>query len=214
VGRVRLGSLARTRPIDPDYGFSRGTPVDRYYIDLFLTGHAREVRGRVLEIGDDAYTRKFGGERVTKSDVLHVEGSQPGATIVGDLADAPQIDEDAFDCVICVQTLAYVYDVRAAIATLKRVLKPGGTLLVTTAGIAKIGRPESDAWGDYWRLTADSAKRLFEEAGFESVEVTTYGNVLAATAMLHGIAAEEIGAKKLDDRDPDFEVTVAIRARA
>ena len=44
------------------------------------------------------------------------------------------------------------------------------------------------------------------------MQVQSYGNVLAATAMLHGLAAEEVGARKLDDRDRDFEVLIGVSA--
>src|ERR687895_460818 len=64
VGSLRLGSLRRVTPISRNYGFDRGTPIDRHYIERFLTRHAGDVRGRVLEVGDDEYTRRFGGERV------------------------------------------------------------------------------------------------------------------------------------------------------
>lgn len=62
---------------------SRGQPVDRHYIERFLSAHASDVRGAVLEVGDNEYTRRFGGERVTTSDVLHVETGHPGATMAG-----------------------------------------------------------------------------------------------------------------------------------
>jgi SAM-dependent methyltransferase len=212
VGRVRLGGLDRTRPVDADYGWARGTPVDRFYIDDFLTTHVRDVRGRVLEVGGDDYTRRFGGDRVTRSDVLHAPPGSAQATVVADLADAPGIAGASFDCVIATQTLTYVYDVAAAVATLRRILAPGGVALVTLPGIAKIARHEAELYGDYWRFTTDSATRLFGE--FEEVDVRAYGNVLAATAMLHGLAAEEIGARRLDDRDPDYEVLIGVRARA
>src|SRR5215203_4909822 len=84
VGRVRLGSLKRTRPISRNYGWERGTPIDRFYIDRFLTRHATDITGRVLEIGDDEYTRGYGADRVTKSDVLHASEGNPSATIVAD----------------------------------------------------------------------------------------------------------------------------------
>ncbi|MEA2480405.1 MAG: hypothetical protein QOJ07_2327 [Thermoleophilaceae bacterium] len=217
VGHVRLGSLARTRPISRNYGWERGTPIDRYYIDRFLTAHVRDVRGRVLEIGDDEYTRRYGGDAVTSSDVLHASPGNPQATIVADLADAPEIADAAFDCVICTQTLLLIYDLPAAIATLRRILAPGGVVLVTLPGVSRICREEADEWGDYWRFTSDSARRLFgdEESAFGAgeAEVTAYGNVLAATAMLHGLAAEEVGARRLDDRDRDFEVLIGVRAR-
>ena len=54
---------------------------------------------------------------------MATEGN-PQATIVGDLTDAPHIPSDAFDCAIVTQTLQFVYDVRAALATLHRVLRP------------------------------------------------------------------------------------------
>jgi SAM-dependent methyltransferase len=214
VGRVRLGSLKRTRPISRSYGFERGTPVDRYYIDRFLTGYAADVRGRVLEIGDDEYTRRFGGTSVEQSDVLHASPGNPQATIVADLADAPAIPDASFDCVICTQTLLLIYDLQAAVATLRRILAPGGVALITVPGVSRICREEADEWGDYWRFTSDSAQRLLgDEFGPDNVQVDAYGNVLAATAMLHGLAAEEVGRKRLDDRDRDFEVIVGVRAQ-
>jgi SAM-dependent methyltransferase len=214
VRGVRLGSLKRTRPISRNYGWERGTPIDRFYIDAFLKQHSRHIRGRVLEIGDDEYTRRHGGTAVTGSDVLHAGEGNPRATIVADLADAPQIADASFDCVICTQTLLLIYDVQAAVRTLRRILAPGGSALVTVPGVSRICRDEADEWGDYWRFTTDSAARLFaDEFGAENVQTQAYGNVLAATAMLHGLAAEEIGARRLNDVDRDFEVLIGVRAR-
>ena len=214
VGGVRLGSLGRTRPISRNYGWERGTPVDRFYIDAFLRKHARYVRGGVLEVGDDEYTRRYGGTAVAKSDVLHAGPGNPQATIVADLADAPEIEDESFDCVICTQTLLLIYDVKAAVRTLQRILAPGGTALVTVPGVSRICRDEADEWGDYWRFTSDSATRLFaDEFGAEHVKAEAYGNVLAATAMLHGLAAEEVGTERLSDRDRDFEVLIGVSAR-
>ena len=214
VGRVRLGSLKRTTPISRNYGWERGTPIDRFYIDAFLTQHAGQITGRVLEIGDDEYTRRYGGDRVTHSDVLHAAEGNPSATIVADLADAPQIADASFDCVICTQTLLLIYDVPKAVATIHRILEPGGTALITVPGVSRICREEADEWGDYWRFTSDSATRLFaDEFGAQNTTTTAYGNVLTATAMLHGLAAEDLKPKQLDDRDRDFEVLIGVRAR-
>src|SRR4051812_30494715 len=213
VGGVRLGSLKRTRPISRNYGWERGTPIDRFYIERFLSLHAGDITGRVLEIGDDEYTRRY-GTSVTHSDVLHASPGHPQATIVADLADAPEIEDATFDCVICTQTLLLIYDVEQAVATLHRILKPGGTALVTVPGVSRICREEADEWGDYWRFTSDSATRLFsDEFGSDNVTTTAYGNVLTATAMLHGLAAEDLTSKQLDTRDRDFEVLIGVRAR-
>jgi glycosyltransferase involved in cell wall biosynthesis/SAM-dependent methyltransferase len=213
VGRVRLGSLRRRTPISRAWGYDRGLPVDRYYIERFLAAHAPDIRGRVLEIGDDTYTRRFGGQRVSRSDVLHVSESGPPVTIVADLCDAEQIPSDSFDCIIITQTLPFIYDVAAAIATLERILKPGGVVLATVSGISKVSRHDMDHWGHFWHFTSLSARRRFEEA-FSSgqVHVATYGNVLASIAFLHGMAAAELSQADLDYHDPDYELAIGIRA--
>ena len=213
VGWVSFGGLRRMSPISRSYGFDRGLPIDRYYIERFLTAHASDIRGRVLEIADDSYTRKFGGGRVTQSDVLHVVAGNPKATIIADLTCADHILSEAFDCAVVTQTLHLIYDIRAAIRTLRRILKPGGALLTTFPGIVHISRYDKDRWGDYWRFTTVSAQRLFEEVFPAShVTVETYGNLLSATALLHGLASEELRQEELDCCDPQYQVLLAVRA--
>lgn len=213
VGRVRYGSLRRTTPISRLFGFERGLSIDRYYIEQFVSTYASDVQGRVLEIADNGYTQKFGGSRVTQSDVLYVTEGNPQATIVADLTNAPHIPSDCFDCIIFTQTLLVIYEVRAAIRTLYRILKPGGVLLATFPGISQISRYDMDRWGDYWRFTSLSARRLFEETfPKEKVTVKAYGNVLSAVAFLHGLAVEDLKSQELDYRDQDYEVTITVRA--
>jgi ubiquinone/menaquinone biosynthesis C-methylase UbiE len=42
----------------------------------------------------------------------------------------PNIDSDCFDIVVCEQVLEHVHDVEGGLATLYRMIKPGGTLVV------------------------------------------------------------------------------------
>jgi glycosyltransferase involved in cell wall biosynthesis len=212
VGLVSFGSLRRMTPISRVFGFDRGTPVDRYYIEGFLSRNASDLRGRALEVGDDSYTRRFGGARVTQKDVLHVSAENPNATIVADLVNADHIPSDSFDCIILTQTLHLIYDVRAALATLYRILKPGGVLLTTFPGITQIDHFD---WGSswYWAFTTLSARRLFGEVFLDSnFRVESHGNVFAATAFLHGIALEELSSAELDYNDPDYQVLITVRA--
>lgn len=214
VGRVRFGNLRRLTPLCPRWGFGRGRPVDRYYIERFLESHRADIRGRVLEVGSDAYTRTFGGERVERRDVLHVAENGPGVTIIGDLAGGAGIPSDTFDCVILTQTLQCIFDAAAAARTVHRALRPGGVALVTVPGISKISRYDMDRWGYYWSFTTRSARRLFEDAfpGGE-VSVAAHGNVLAAAAFLYGLAAEDLRPAELDHADPDYELLITVRAR-
>lgn len=208
----RLGDLRRLTPIDPNWGFERGRPLDRVYIERFLEQHRADIRDRVLEVGGSKYTRRF-GSGVTRVDVLDVRSGNPRATIVGDLADAAHIPAAAFDCVILTQVLQFVYDVRAALATAARILAPSGVLLATVPGITKIAPGEDDAFGDWWRFTARSARRLAEEAfGEGNVAVCSYGNVLTAAAFLYGLAESDLRPDEISAHDPAFEVVVALRA--
>jgi SAM-dependent methyltransferase len=212
VGWVNFGGLRRLTPISREFGYDRGTPIDRYYIESFLDRNADKIQGRVLEIGENTYTYRFGGNRVTQSDVLHVVEGNPQATFVGDLTKADCIPSDAFDCVIITQTLQVIYDVRAALATIYRILKPGGVVLATFPGISQIVKCD---WGDnwYWGFTTQSAKLLFSEVfAKENVQVEVHGNVLSAIAFLQGIAVEELRQSELDYQDNEYEVLIAVKA--
>jgi SAM-dependent methyltransferase len=208
----KLGDLRRLTPIDPNWGFERGTPIDRVYVERFVSSHSADIRGRVLEIAAPDYTNRF-GRGVERVDILMATEGNPQATIVGDLTHAPQIPSDSFDCAIVTQTLQFIYDVRAALATLHRILAPGGVLLATVPGLTKISALEDSEFGEWWHYTGRSARRLAEEAfGTGNVEVATYGNVLAAAGFLYGLAASDLKPEELDAHDPLYELAIGLRA--
>ena len=211
-GKVRFGDLRRLAPISREFGFDRGVPIDRYYVEGFLARHAADIRGHVLEVGDDSYMCRFGGERVLKKDILHVAEGNPAATIVADLARADHIPSNLFDCIILTQTLHLVYNVDAALQTLRRILKPGGVLLATFPGISQVSIDEwSECW--YWSFTQHSAHRMFEKAfPADHLKIQSYGNVLAATAFLQGLAVDELDPEELDHSDPQYQTLITVRA--
>jgi SAM-dependent methyltransferase len=207
---ARLGVLRRTRPLSDFWGFDRGTPVDRHYIESFLAEHRADVRGRVLEVQDSGYTDRF-GTRVERRDVLDIDARNPRATIVADLAAADGIPEDAFDCFIFTQTLHLIYDFRTALGHAHRLLRPGGVLLATVPAVSRVSR--GAAASDYWRFTPAAAGTLIGEVfGPERITVQSYGNVLTAVAFLSGMAREELSRRDLDARDDHFPVIVGVRA--
>ncbi len=212
---VSWHDLRRLEPIDRRFGMSRGTPVDRYYIERFLAAHRASVHGAVLEVGDARYTSMYGGNRVTRSAVLHADDENPKAEIVGDLSRGLSGHEGSFDCVILTQVLPFLFDVRAAALTTRTLCRAGGTALVTLPGVSQISRYDMERWGDYWRFTPLSAQRVFADSfGADNVEVVAYGNVLTSVALLHGIAAEELTEEELSSFDADYPVTIGVVARA
>ncbi len=215
VGSVDFGGLRRLSPISAVFGQDRDLlTIERYYIEQFLARHSADIKGRVLEMGDPGYTRKFGGDKVTREDVLHYVEGNPQATIVADLTDAPHIADDSFDCIIITQTLQMIYEVDKAIATLHRILKPGGVVLCTSHGMSRVARREGvDDWGEYWHFTSQSKKRLFGAVfGAENVEVAAVGNVFTCICNLHGLGASEVDALELETHDPNYELLLLVRA--
>ena len=225
MGKIRriVGSLfrrpidfsdqLRTEPISRKFGFDRGCPIDRYYIDSFLKQNQNLITGSVLEIAESTYSKQFGDD-IASYEVLHYDDSNKKATIVGDLTKPETLPKERIDCFICTQTLNFIFDVPKAIEGSYKVLKQGGTLLCTVSGISQISRYDMDRWGDYWRFTDLSIRKLMESVfGEGNVEIVTFGNALAATAFLQGLAIDDLpDTSLLDKKDLDYQITIGIKA--
>jgi len=209
---IDFGDLRRTTPVARNWGYERGTPIDRHYIERFLEAHAADIRGTVLEVQEPDYTKRFGGDRVMRSDVIDLNASNPLATIVSDLRSAANIASDTYDCVILTQTLHVVDDMRAVIAECARILKPDGVLLVTLPCASRVCLEYGDE-GDFWRVTEAGARRLFSEwFPGDALEVRARGNVLVNAAFLYGLACHELNAAEFDADDPYYPLLVTVRA--
>ena len=225
MGKIRriVGSLfrrpidfsdqLRTEPISRKFGFDRGCPIDRYYIDSFLKQNQNLITGSVLEIAESTYSKQFGHD-IASDEVLHYDDSNKKATIVGYFTKPETLPKERIDCFICTQTLNFIFDVPKAIEGSYKVLKQGGTLLCTVSGISQISRYDMDRWGDYWRFTDLSIRKLMESVfGEGNVEIVTFGNALAATAFLQGLAIDDLpDTSLLDKKDLDYQITIGIKA--
>ena len=197
------GNMRRTTPFSRDWGFERGVPIDRVYIDEFLTRHAADIAGHVLEVKDSTYTMRFGGERVIRAHVVDIDAHNPRATVVCDLAAPAALRGFEFDCIILTQTLHLVPDASRAVANCYAALKPGGTLLITVPVITKACDPSQDLW----RFTPSGLLHVLREACPDAaIEVGGFGNVLASISSLMGLAAHELDVGELDVDDAEFHI--------
>lgn len=210
---VNFNDELRTEPISRKLGFDRECPIDRYYINSFLKQNQSLITGSVLEIAESTYSKQFGHD-ISSYEVLHYDDSNKKATIVGDLTKPETLPRERIDCFICTQTLNFIFDVPKAIEGSYKVLKQGGTLLCTVSGISQISRYDMDRWGDYWRFTDLSIRKLMESVfGEGNVEIVTFGNALAATAFLQGLAIDDLpDTSLLDKKDLDYQITIGIKA--
>jgi hypothetical protein len=200
-------------PFSRKYGMPIGTPVDRLYIESFLERNASDIRGAVLEVLDPSYTHRFGGESVTRADVLDASPDAPQTTVRGNLETGEGLSTETYDCFICTQTLSLIYDVKGALGHARSLLRPDGVLLVSVPGISQQADPDAEEFPDYWRFTKRSLRRLLEdEFGPAQVQVEAHGTVAVAASFLYGIPADQVDPSLLTPHDPDYEMVICGRA--
>jgi SAM-dependent methyltransferase len=208
----RWGNLRRLRPFSDRYGFDRGLPVDRFYIEAFLARHAADVRGRVLEVKDSSYTVRFGGSSVSESDVLDIDPNNVDATVVADLCDDGSLPAARFDCFVLTQTIHLLSDVHTGLRNAWQTLAPGGVLLLTAPTLARVDHHLTEI--DFWRFTPRGLERMLAETCPDAdAAVESSGNLVAAIAFLAGLAAHELRADELAYADPYFPILACARVR-
>lgn len=208
---VRWGNTRRLEPFSHRFGFDRGTPIDRYYMGGFLAAHAGGIRGVVGEVAEPQYAVRFGGADVQAIEVIDLDPRNPHATLVGDLAEPDALPPCAFDSLIVTQTLQYLASPETALRGFGRAMRPGATLLGAVPALTPHDLHEPSST-DYWRFWPAGVEALLARALPQStVTVVSYGNLLAATAFLHGISAEELSHAELDHVDDRFPVVVCFR---
>ena len=199
------GNLRRTHPFSDHYGFDRGTPIDRYYVLKFMEKYREHIAGDVLEIQGTAYTQVC-GHNVRRSDSIDID-PQHGTTFVCDLAASERVlASNAYDCFLLPNTLNHLKDPVASLQQALRVIRPGGTILATAPTLT----PLTPDFSEYQRFTVAGLREIGQRAWpGQKFAAESYGNVLAATAALMGLAGEELMASELEVNDPRYPVLLA-----
>jgi hypothetical protein len=208
---VNWYNLRSTIPISSIFGLDRGTPIDRVYIEYFLEQNKRFIKGNVMEIGENTYTKKF-GSLDCNSLVFHFDKTNKEADIIGDLTNYKDLPKNKVDCFIITQTLNFIYDYKSAIIGINRMLKKNGVALITVAGLVNISKYDYERWGDFYRFTDLTIKKsLGDMFGEENIEVETYGNLLTVTSLLHGISSEELSKDELYYKDTNYQLIITAK---
>jgi SAM-dependent methyltransferase len=203
---VRWGNTRRLRPFSGHYGYDRGTPVDRYYIERFLAAHADRIHGNVLEVKDAAYTRRFGNG--VSCHVVDIDRSNPEATLHADLNTRGSLPDNLFDCVILTQTLQFLAPEKA-LGNIWASVVPGGTLLLTVPSLGRLD--PHDRATDRWRWTPNGLAELLGRVGIPA-QVSGYGNLLACVSALWGLSVQDLSAEELNVIDPCFPLIACASA--
>jgi SAM-dependent methyltransferase len=210
IRRPKFTYLLRppTKPISNCHGFDRGTPVDRHYIEAFLEENSSLIRGLCLEVTDAGYTRRFGRE-VQRVDVLDINPGNKQANIICDLRRLDRIDDETYDCFILTQVLQYIDDLDAAVAEVARILKPGGSVLVTLPALHVM----EPLHPHFWKFSTHSARYLFgKHFPADHLDVRGWGNVATGVASLVGLSQEDLPKRHMECHDPEYTCTISVRA--
>lgn len=192
-------------PVSRNYGAEFGKPIDRYYIERFLESSREYIQGDVIEIEDTTYTERY-GHSLKRYAALHVEDTD--GCIKGNLDTGEGIEDGMADCLICTQTLQYIYHPENAAKNIRKMLKVGGTALITMPFLCQYFEG-AHSWNDYWRATPQCLKRILEQAfGEANVEAGSFGNVKTAVGFLYGLCREDIEESDFDYNDREYPVTV------
>jgi hypothetical protein len=210
--RPHWGNLRTFEPISIDWGGDRGTPIDRYFFDLFLRDHASLIRGRVLEILDDSYSQTYGGDAVHSTLVVDIDGSNRRADLVTDLCAPGALRAELVDSIVLTQTIGLLPDYPTALVNLWGALNPGGAMLITNNVVGRVASRDDGL--DAIRHTPLGLRLTVERVLPEAeVEEFGFGNLITSIALLHGISAEELSAEELAVHDPTFPTSCAVVVR-
>lgn len=198
-------NMIKYGPYSRKYGFDRGEPIDRKWIEDFLMENSEYVCGRVLEVTNNYYTRKFGGSKVTISDVLDINTSNKNANIHADLRNPECIDDCCYDCVILTHVLGLIDDIDSAISHLYRILKPGGRLLFTSSSLGPVLGQEVV----YWRFNSNTVRYIFSKKFRpEKIHVSDRGNAYLGCAMWMGLSQQDVDISSYDFNDRQYPCNV------
>ena len=159
-------------------GYYLGVSYRRKRVDADLAAASSHFTGRVLDVGGarqrGAFRRPAGARWV----VADVERAfRPDVT--ADVQALP-FRAAAFDAIKATELLEHVPDVAAALAECRRVLKPGGHVVITAPFLERLhGDP-----GDFSRYTRSMWERLLAAADLKPVTIAEQGGYFTHLAGL------------------------------
>ena len=177
--RFQQGSRARVR---------RARPWHQYAYHIRVLPTRLGALARELPLGDGARILDYGCADVPYRELFganadyvpaDLEGNPQAALTLAPDGSVPAPD-GSFDAVVSTQVLEHVEDPALHLAEAFRVLRPGGSLLLSTHGIFPY-HPDPD---DHWRWTCAGLRRSVEQAGFEVVRFEGVIGVLATGLQL------------------------------
>lgn len=146
--------------------------IPRRGIDAFIKKHATQEKTLDIGSGHGPYGQYF----PNRISIDREPG--PGVDIVADAHNLSLFQDGTFDCVLATEVLEHLHSPHQAIAEMHRVLKKGGTVVLTTRFIF----PLHNIPGDYFRFTRYGLAHLFSH--FSKVTIQEEATTIQTVAVL------------------------------
>jgi SAM-dependent methyltransferase len=164
----------------------RRNVIERVIADLKLP-----ARARILDAGcgsgrnmiELARHGTVSGVELSGPSVDVARARRAGEVIAGSVLDMP-FDSDSFDLSVCLDVIEHLDDDVGALRELRRVLAPGGSLLVTVPAYQWLWSGHDEVNHHHRRYTRRSLQRVAEQAGWEQVRTTYFNSLLLPLAIL------------------------------
>jgi hypothetical protein len=207
VGAIDFGNFKRLIPFCPDYGYSRGTPIDRYYLNRFIEEIRDEVTGNTLEIGGAKQNQQlYGFSRANPYRALDMK-AKTGVDIVGDVHNPDLCRNNSLDSIIIFNVLEHCERPWVVVDNIHNWLKERGKVFCMVPTAQRIhGAPN-----DFWRILPDAMGTLFSK--FSALKLLSYGNPITTISSLMGIAAEELSREDLESLNNEYPVATCVVAQ-
>lgn len=206
-------------PLTRNFGFYRGTPIDRYFINKWIYDFLDEIDSgnklKGIEIGGFDYLKYNSKKYLANELVPKRELKKSKDSLCINLNEPINKDfklKEKYDFVICTQVLHVLENDINGLRIIYKLLKKGGLIIGSTAGtINPISIYDYKRWGCYRGYSDQGLKSILEKTGFEC-QIETFGNFALAYEILNGAVVEDIDQSLFKENDEIFQILHLFKA--
>jgi SAM-dependent methyltransferase len=185
--------------MDRDYELQTHRAEDRHWwyrgrrrvLERVIADLRLPARARILDAGcgsgrnmvELARHGSVTGVELSHTSVCLARARAAGEVVEGSVLAMP-FDADGFDLAVCLDVIEHLEHDLGALRELRRVVAPGGSLLVTVPAYQWLWSGHDEINHHHRRYTRSSLQRIAEEAGWEQVRTTYFNSLLLPVAIL------------------------------
>lgn len=134
------------------------------------------AQGKLIDIGcGDMPYKNLILDKVTQYDTLDIEKRVAEVKFVGDIQNMDIISDASYDSALCLEVLEHVQNPFQAIAEIHRILKKGGTLILSVPHLSRLHEEPHD----FFRYTKYGLQSLLKTVSFELLRITPQGGIFS-----------------------------------